>query len=246
VTRRDHFDPTGALSELARTVTPHTEIADVLNDVVALAKRQLPGVDEASITLIRSRKAFTAATTGELASALDEMQYEEGYGPCLDSGRSDEMKHIDDFATETRWPRYVLRARELGVGSSLSLPLPVDHYLVGALNMYCRKPHGFSEDDVALAQALTSHLTTVLSHAETTSVHRSRAENLEHALLTRSVIDQAKGIIMAQHKCNAEAAFGMLREMSMKHNLKLYELAAQLVASASNHPVPPVPARPGA
>src|SRR3954463_6779467 len=107
----DPIDPTGVLAELAASVSSERPIAAILDDVVVLTKRRVPGVDEASITLVRHRKAHTVAFTGELASALDQSQAPEGYGPCLDAGRANEIMPIEDAARERRWPQYVPAAR---------------------------------------------------------------------------------------------------------------------------------------
>jgi len=234
----DPIDPTGALAELAAAVSPERPIDANLDDVVALTKRRIPGVDEASITLIRHRKASTVAFTGELAIALDEIQYEEGYGPCLDAARTNKVMHVEDAAREKRWPRYLPAARKHGLGSSLSVPLPVENYLIGAMNLYSTRPQAFDRDGATLAEALAAHATVALSQAEACSGHRRQVENLQAAMETRAVIEQAKGIIMAQRKCDAETAFDMLRDLSMRENVKLSELAAQIVISASNHPLP--------
>jgi len=188
-----------------------------------------------SVTLVRNEVASTVAATGQLAVDLDEIQYEQGYGPCLDAGRNDELQHIRDIATEGRWSKYVIRAQELGLGSSVSSPLPVENYLVGALNVYSRTPYAFDADAVDLALAFALHVTAAVSHAESRRAHRERATNLERAIHSHSVIDQAKGIIMAQQKCTSDAAFGMLRKLSMDENIKLYDLAASLVESASGN-----------
>jgi GAF domain-containing protein len=233
----DPIDPTGVLGELAKLVAADREMSVILDDVVHLVRRRIDGADEVSVTLVRDEKASTVACTGSLAMDLDELQYEEGYGPCLDAGRTDEVKHIVDAATETRWPRYLPRALENGLGSSLSVPLPVENYLVGAINIYSRTPRAFDRDSVALAVALATHVTAALSVAETAQGHRDRALHLRRALESHAVIDQAKGMIMVQQKCPADVAFEMLRKLSMDQNIKLYELAAALVASGSNHPV---------
>lgn len=233
----DPIDPTGVLAELAKLVAADREMDLILDDVVELVRRRIPGADEVSVTLIRNEKASTVACTGSLAMDLDELQYEQGYGPCLDAGRTDEVKHIVDAATETRWPRYVPRARQQGLGSSVSVPMPVENYLVGAINIYSRTPHAYPPDSVALAVALATHGTAALSVAEAAQGHRDRALHLRRALESHAVIDQAKGMIMVQQKCPADVAFQMLRKLSMDQNIKLYELAASLVASGSNHPV---------
>ena len=233
----DPIDPTGVMAELLRAVGSDQEMTIVLQDVAELTKRRIPGADDVSITLVRHENASTAAATGPLAAKLDELQYEQGYGPCLDAGRFDENQHIRDVNTEARWPAYVLKARRGGLGSSLSVQLPVENYLVGALNLYSVNPDAFSTNSVTLAGALAAHITAALSHAESAQGHRLRAAHLEFALESQAIINQAKGIIMVQNKCSAEAAFGMLRQLSMDKNIRLFDLAASLVASASNHPV---------
>jgi GAF domain-containing protein len=231
----DPIDPTGVIAEMHALFREDRDLDAMLADVVDMAKRRVPGTDEAAITLIRNKKAGTVATTGGMAAPLDELQYEAGYGPCMDAGRDNELKYIEDAASETRWPRYLPPAREHGLGSSLSIPLPVENYLVGALNLYSQRPAAFEPSSVVLGEALAGHITAALSHAEARREHRTRAENLERAMTTRSVIEQAKGIIMVQRKCTAGDAFDILRQISMAENVRLAEVAAQLVESASGH-----------
>jgi len=233
----DPIDPTGALTALAQAIAADRDMPAILDDVVHLAQRHVPGAQEVSITLVRKEMATTAASTGSLATELDEAQYEEGYGPCLDAGRSDEILLIRDADTEERWPRYLPRAVELGMGSSLSIPLPVENYLVGALNQYSRDKDAFDDDSVRIGRAFAAHITAALSLAESRQGHRERSAHLEKAVTSHSIIDQAKGIIMAQQKCTADAAFAMLRKLSMDENIRLYDLAEALVSSASGHPV---------
>ena len=231
------IDPTGAGAELMQLLNSERAVEAMLEDVLALTLRRIPAAQEASITLIRDEQAHTIAAVGDLALALDELQYEKGYGPCLDAGRTDQVMHISDSATEPRWPAYLPPARERGLRSSLSLPLPVENYLIGALNLYSQVPGSFEPDMITLGTALATYLTAALSYAESTQVHRSRADNLERALLSRSVIEQAKGMIMAQRHCTAEQAFMFLRQFSMDENIRLQDLAVSFVASASGHPV---------
>jgi len=233
----DPIDPTGAVAELYRVVGSGQELTKTLQEVVALTKRRITGADEVSITLIRRENAHTVAATGPLAVHLDELQYEQGFGPCLDAGRLNEKQHIEDATVEERWPAYIVKARRQGLRSSLSTPLPVESYLVGALNVYSVTPHAFDPKTVRLGGALAAHITAALTHAESAEGHRYRVANLEQALESQAVINQAKGIVMVQQKCSADAAFGLLRKLSMDNNIRLYDLAASLVASASNHPV---------
>ena len=233
----DPIDPTGAISELSRLVLADCGISDVLPDIVQLAQRRIDGAEEASITLVRNKKAGTVASTGPLALELDELQYETGYGPCLDAGRANEVMHITDSAREHRWPKYIPVARTQGLGSSLSIPLPVENYLIGALNLYSRTPDSFTDEVVTLGESLSAHLTAALTSAESAQRHRDRADNLARAMESRAVIEQAKGMIMVQRKCTSSDAFDLLRQYSMEQNVKLRDMAASIVAGGSGHPV---------
>ena len=234
------IDPTGALTELSAVLTANADMSGMLDAVVHVVRKYLPGAEESSITLLRGRKAATAVTaaaTGPLPIALDEIQYEQGYGPCLDAGRNDQIMHVSDMSLEVRWPKYTPLAIQHGVHSSLSLPLPVENYLVGAVNVYATRVDAFTPESIEIGTALAAHVTTALSFAESSHGHRLRAENLTKAMRSRDVIEQAKGMIMAQQKCSAEAAFNMLRKLSMDGNIKLQDLAVSIVSSASGHPV---------
>lgn len=229
-------DPSEGWAELFAITGGGGDMQQTLQAVVQFAKRRLPGTDEAAITLIRRGNAGTVASTGGMADVLDELQYETGYGPCLDAGRSNEILHIADAAVETRWPRYLPAARDNGLASSLSLPIPVENYLFGALNLYAATPHAFDAEAMKLGDAMATHICAALSRAEEIFSYRDQVEQLRRAMASRAVIEQAKGIIMAQRRCTALEAFSELRTVSMNRNIRLVDLAASLVSGASGHP----------
>jgi GAF domain-containing protein len=233
----DALDPSGALAELFAALLSNQDMQTVLQAVVEISRRHIPGSEHCSITLIRGERAQTVASTGQLALDLDEVQYQQGWGPCLDAGRTDQVLLLNDMATETRWPRYTPVALEAGARSSLSVPLPVESYLVGALNVYATQPHAFTDESVRIGVSLAAHITAALSYAESATANRLRVEQLNQALESRGVIEQAKGMIMMQQRCSAEAAFAMLRKLSMDENIKLADLATSLVSSAIGQPV---------
>ena len=129
--------------ELARVVLVGRDLAEVLGDITAISRRAMPGSEAVSITLIRGDKPFTAGHDGQMAVDADELQYQRGYGPCMDAGRSGQVFLIGDMRTEQRWPDYAQHAAGQGVGSSLSVPLPFQTATIGALNNYASSPHAF-------------------------------------------------------------------------------------------------------
>lgn len=126
---------------LAKVVLVDRDLSAVLTEITTIARRSLPGAEAASITLIRGENAFTAAYDGQMALDADELQYERGFGPCVDAARAGQVLLIDDMRTEQRWPDYARHAAAHGVGSSLSVPLPFQSATIGALNNYSGRPH---------------------------------------------------------------------------------------------------------
>ena len=125
---------------LARVVVADRELYEVLTEILRIARLAMPSVEAASVTLIREDKAFTAAYDGQMALDADELQYERGYGPCIDAGMAGQMFLVDDMRTEQRWPDYAQHAAAHGVLSSLSVPLPFQGVTIGALNTYVGRP----------------------------------------------------------------------------------------------------------
>src|ERR671920_1665726 len=108
----------------------------------------------------------TAAYDGQLAMDADELQYQRGYGPCLDAGRSGELFLVTDMRAEERWPDYAAHATQLGVGSSLSIPLPFQGATIGALNNYATTEAAFTEQDVSLGQEVAGFVAIAVANAE--------------------------------------------------------------------------------
>src|SRR4051794_7397695 len=105
---------------LAQIVRVDRDLDDVLGEITSVARKGTPAFDAASITLIRGEKAFTVAHDGDVALDADELQYERGYGPCIDAGLAGQVFRIDDMATDQRWPDYGKAVAAIGIGSSLS------------------------------------------------------------------------------------------------------------------------------
>jgi GAF domain-containing protein len=222
----------GALHrELARVVSAGRELSEVLTEVVGIARRALPGAEASSITLIRDDKAFTAAYDGQLAMDADELQYERGYGPCLDAGRAGEIFVVTDMRTEERWPDYARHAAERGVGSSLSVPLPFQGATIGAMNNYASRPEAFGDADVVMGQEVAAFVAIAVGNAEAAARATSDVANMRRAMLSRSVIEQAKGILMERYKITSEQAFTLLTHASQRNNVKLRDVAEELATT---------------
>jgi GAF domain-containing protein len=220
------------LRDLSRVVLARRMLSDILTEIVTVAARGIPGAESTSITLLRGEEALTAAHYGEMALAADELQYERGYGPCMDAGRGNVVLRVDDMATETRWPDYAPKVVQVGVRSSLSVPLPYQGSSIGALNVYSTRVDAFSSDEalhagVEVAEAVAVAVANADAHAQVVD----QAHHMRVAMESRAVIEQAKGVLMAQRGIDATQAFDMLRDASQRYNRKLREIAAGIVES---------------
>jgi GAF domain-containing protein len=223
------------LRDLSRVMLAGRSLEDVLTEIVAIASRGIPGAESTSITLVKGEKAFTAAHFGEMALAADELQYQEGGGPCMDAGRGNVVLRVDDMRTEERWPDYVPRVLETGVRSSLSVPLPYQGSSIGALNVYSTQPSAFSgPESLEAGLEVAETVAVAVANAESHWQLGEQARNMRLAMDSRAVIEQAKGVLMAQRKVDADVAFEILREASQRYNRKLRDIAVGIVDSVQD------------
>jgi GAF domain-containing protein len=227
------LEPADAFGRLGRMKLGETDLKGVLDQVAHLAKRAIPGADEVSVTLISDKAARTAASTGPLALTLDEWQYDNGHGPCLDASASHTTVSLPDMATEGRWPDWAAQALEAGARSSLSIGLPIHEQITGALNVYATKPEAFDSDAVTLGQTFAGYAAVALANAHLYDTQANLAQQMQAAMQSRAVIEQAKGIIMGSRRCTADDAFAILTRISQDTNRKLRDVAAAVVASAA-------------
>ncbi|MFF5175650.1 GAF and ANTAR domain-containing protein [Micromonospora sp. NPDC000089] len=225
-------DPADAFVELGRIRLDETNLEGMLQRVAELANRSIPGARDVSVTLIRGRAARTVTSTGELALRLDEWQYEQQHGPCLDASASGDHISVPDMAAEERWPVWAQRARAAGVASSLSIGLPIQQSVVGALNIYGDVPHAFDAAAVAAADGFAAYAAVALANAHLYDSAATLAGQMQEAMRGRAVIEQAKGIIMGQRRCSPDQAFTLLSKISQDSNRKVRDVAAALVAKA--------------
>ena len=231
--RQPSTQPQDAFEELARITLADHSLHTVMEKVAALAKSTISGASEVSVTFVESAGARTVASTGALAVALDERQYEEGHGPCLDSIAGGEPVRIDSMSGERRWPDWTPRAREHGAGSSLSMPVPVQREVAAAVNIYSTAEHAFDDASVELASTFAAYAGVALANMHLYEAQGRVAEQLQQAMQSRAVIEQAKGILMAQRHCSAQDAFDLLVSASQRSNRKLRDVVQTLVDAAS-------------
>lgn len=207
----------------------------VLSRTCDATKALISGADEVSVTVLEAEPR-TVASSGEMALHADQAQYRLDEGPCLDAARGGRPVLVKDLPTESRWPAYGPEALEAGVRASLSVPLGVGETAAGALNIYARRVDAFDEDVVDVAFDLAHYASIVVAAADERDRALQLAEQMQAAMESRAVIEQAKGILMRDRGCNAEEAFAALVRRSQAAHLKLREVAQQLVDEAAGSP----------
>ncbi len=217
-------------AELSKIMLDAQPLPGTLTHVAELAKQAIPGAVEVSVTLMHEGKVSSVAFTGPLAVDLDECQYETGFGPCMAAAASGGTIAIST-ADDTGFPDFARVAARRGITAVLATGLPVEERTIGALNLYgAGEP--FDEAAVELARGFADYAAVAVANAGAYAGTAELARHLQRALESRAVIDQAKGILMAQHHISAEAAFALLAEQSQRANRKVRDLAHELVREA--------------
>jgi GAF domain-containing protein len=231
VPRPPNDDGDDDFTQLTSLLLSTDSLDGFLGELVAYAQAQ---TDHSCSITVRTgqRPPFTAAASDDVSLALDEQQYEGGTGPCLEALTTGVPVLVTDMATESRWATYPARATELGARSSMSYPLITGEQTLGALNMYAFRPMAPDAALQARAAQLADRAAGALAVGLRLAHERDGSTNLRAALTSRSVIDQAIGILVAQQRCSVEEAFALLRKASQGRNIKLRDVAADIVASA--------------
>ena len=238
---RQPADAAEALERLGGLSLRELSMDSLLQTVADLSRTVMPGNPETSVLLLVKDRPTTVVHTGELAVDLDETQYRCGHGPCLHAARTGRLTEIADTRTETRWADYARHAAERGNLSSLSIPLLIDtdEQVTGALNIYAREPDAFDADSRSAATRFGPYAAVAAGNLYAYQSARDLADNLQAALESRAVIDQAKGVLIERYKLTPDQAFQLLAHSSMNANRKVRDIADHLVHTGELLGVPP-------
>ena len=226
-----------SLTDLARTLTETESVRDTLQSILALALHSIPGCHAASITVLDDKEQpSTIAATDEQTYELDRRQYLLHDGPCMNAARRQQVNRWSLHEAEQRWPEFTDVAKQLGLRSYLSAGLGLAGRRLGALNLSSQDTDGFTQLDEDFIS-----LFTVPAAAAIVVVGRyfeacDLVAQLEQALPSRAVIDQAIGIVMAESRCDAAQAFATLTRASNNRNMKLRDLATEIVTRVGGRP----------
>lgn len=221
-TQKSNDVPTARLGSLLAT-----QADDTLSWVTHAALDMLESVDYVSISTVgRAGIESTVGSTDPLAFKADLLQYELGQGPCLNAASGEAMAQSADLAHDPTWPDYGPQAAQLGMRSQLALRISSSGATIGSLNLYSTRAGGFDETTIVRAQRLAGQAGTALEMTR-------MAGDLSRVLASRSHIAQATGLLMARHQWTSQQAFDHMVNLSQDKNVKLREIARDLVETAN-------------
>jgi GAF domain-containing protein len=229
----DRFiDPSALERSLAllRERSAEDGLMAALEEVIG-ATRELFGASGAGLMMVDDQSALTAvAATDEPGRLLEIRQQENGHGPCVDSLTFDQIVSTPDLAEDERWPMLVPELPDRGVRAVLGVPIHVDKVAVGSLNVYRERPGEWDPSEAVALEAYGRLIESLLSTALQARERGQLAQQLQHALDHRVVIERAIGVIMARQNLGPVDAFNQLRHTARSSERKVADVAAELLA----------------
>lgn len=209
-------------------------VRSALDVAVGLAHDVLPGTAGAGVTLIRAGKKLTAAYSDEVVKLADDLQYDLNEGPCLSAWAEAKPFRIELMEQEDRWPRWTTAAFELGMRSSVSVPLVAHGRKLGAVKAYSTEPAAYSEGHAAILQRFADQAAIVLGNVVAAEDAERMNAQLKDALASRHLIAEALGILMERNRVGEEEAFSSLRRTAAEQGVDVRSTAERLVRETAS------------
>ena len=233
----DAADLRAGIEDLAGLVAGGLGLPELLAEVATFAVHAIPGANGAGVTLLRvdrmDNMVEALAASDAFVAEIDEIQYVTlKEGPCITAALERRTVRSGSLGGEKMWPRFGPRVGRLGVHSALSLPLLLSDRVIGAINVYARGKDAFDEHAAELGELFAKPAAVAVHNAQILAHALALAAQLQTALSTRPVIDQAIGLIRGRSGRSAEDAFTQLRAISQAEHRKLAEVAQRIVDEA--------------
>lgn len=222
-----------SLAELSQLSAGRVGLIEMLTRVAEMAVLAIPGADGAGLTLLEIDREDVVVKSAEFVRQIDDVQYGIGQGPCISAAAEGRTMRSGSLGGDARWPRFGPRAGRLGVHSVLSLPLITPSGVIGAMNVYAHAHNAFDERAEHLGELFAVPAAISVLNAQILAQSQRLATQLQVALQTRPVIDQAIGILRSRSGATADEAFDTLRQLSQHEHVKLAELAGRIVEEAA-------------
>jgi len=220
-----------SLERFAEALTSGYGIGDVLHNLTEEIAEVL-SLSGAGVTLVHvGRQRFVTAAVQAIAT-LERVQESFQKGPCIDAVASAAPVAVPDIAegdASVRWPDYTVAAKNAGIHAVAGIPMLAEGAAIGAVNLYDSQPRDWSAEDLRVATIFASIATGYLAHASSARQQQRTAEQLEQALNTRLIIEQAKGVLANQRETTVDEAFKRLRSYAREHNARIHDVSRAVV-----------------
>lgn len=216
---------------LGVSVDSDEAVHTALQSMVSLAVNAVDGAASCGVTVTVGGRTFTVVHSDARTLLVDAEQYAAGDGPCLHAARTGEVVRAGSMAAGQQWPAFAAAAAAENIHSFLAAPLHFGETTFGSLDLYGEQRAAFTDTDVDIVTALTRTLSRTLGDYQRFDQLLDQYNGLRTAIDHRAPIEQAKGMLMAIHRIDADAAFALLAEQSQNVNRKVRDLAVDLVDS---------------
>ncbi len=208
-----HYDLEAALSELTESVT------------------QVLGLTGSGVTMAEDGRLRFVTAVSHASEALERSQEQRQAGPCRDAYDTGEVVRVTDVRLESnRWPEFSATATRLKIAGVAGIPMHLDEKAIGALNLYAAQPREWSDEDIAVASVLANVATSFVVNASKLRQQQQLSEQLQEALQSRVIIEQAKGITAQQHAVTIDEAYLRMRKHARSNNASMRVVAEAIVA----------------
>lgn len=222
-----HFAVAEELARATAVMNTPRSFQGTLDAIVEATRISMPEFAHVSISVKNRQGTFeTEAGTDQLAWELDGVQYDLGEGPCVQAVEDEPVVVVEHLRHEQRWPRYVPAALERGLRSQVAVRLFTDKQHIAGLNLYSTERDDINVSSAETARLFATHAAIILGHAQ-------QEDQLTQALQTRKTIGQAIGILMERYRIDADRAFQFLIRASSTSNVKLRDVAEEVVTTSS-------------
>jgi GAF domain-containing protein len=220
-----------SLERFAAALTSGYGIGDVLHNLTEEMAEVLD-LRGAGVTLVHDGKQRFVTAAVEAIATLERVQESFQKGPCIDAVTSGAPVAVGDIAVGDaidRWPDYTAQAKNTGVQAVAGIPMLAEGAAIGALNLYDSQTRDWSAEDLRVATIFASIATGYLAHASSTRQQQRTAEQLQEALDTRLIIEQAKGVLATQRETTVDEAFIRLRKYARANNARIHDVSRAVV-----------------
>ncbi len=221
-----------SLERFAAALTSGYGIGDVLHNLTGEMAEVLD-LSGAGVTLVHDGQQRFVTAAVEAIADLERVQESFQKGPCIDAVASAAPVAVPDIAegeASNRWPDYTVAAKAAGIQSVAGIPMLAEGTAIGAVNLYDSQPRAWSSEDLRVAAIFASIATGYLAHASSARQQQRTAEQLEEALKTRLIIEQAKGVLANQRVITVDEAFKRLRAYAREHNARIHDVSRAVVS----------------